>query len=114
MFGLTSGYTIHIPETGASFNCKPQEMLLVAMMRLGKKGIPVGCRSGGCGVCKVQVQQGKYATGKMSRAHISEQEEQAGFVLACRCQPQSDLVITVVGQMRKATHRNEVSSSTAE
>jgi ferredoxin len=40
----------------------------------------------------------------MSRAHISEQEEQAGYVLACRCEPKSDLVITVIGQMRKATH----------
>jgi ferredoxin len=111
MLGLTPGYTVSIPETGASFSCKPHEMLLAAMVRLGKRGIPVGCRSGGCGVCKVLIQQGDYANGKISRAHVSEQEEQAGFSLACRCQPKSDLVITVVGQMRKATHRVEVSDS---
>lgn len=101
---LNQGYTIRIDGIDEPFICRPQEMLLAGMVRLGKRGIPVGCRSGGCGVCKVQVQQGEYTTGKMSRAQVSEQEEQAGFVLACRCQPNSDLVITVVGQMRKATH----------
>ncbi|WP_298610911.1 2Fe-2S iron-sulfur cluster binding domain-containing protein [uncultured Thiothrix sp.] len=101
---LQQGYTIHINEIEEKFVCRPQELLLAGMVRLGKRGIPVGCRSGGCGVCKVHVQQGEYATGKMSRAHVSEQEEQAGYVLACRCEPKSDLVITVIGQMRKATH----------
>ena len=103
---LSQGFTIHINEIEEKFLCKPQEMLLTGMVRLGKRGIPVGCRSGGCGVCKVHIQQGDYSTGKMSRAHISEQEEQAGFVLACRCQPKSDLVLTVVGKMRKATHHS--------
>ena len=101
---LQQGYTIHINEIEEQFVCRPQEMLLAGMVRLGKRGIPVGCRSGGCGVCKIQIQQGEYATGKMSRVHVSEQEEQAGYVLACRCQPKSDLVITVIGLMRKATH----------
>ena len=101
---LNQGYTIRIAEIDEQFMCRPQEMRLAGMVRLGKRGIPIGCRSGGCGVCKIQVQQGDYVTGKMSRAQVSEQEEQAGFVLACRCQPTSDLVITVVGQMRKATH----------
>lgn len=101
MFG-TPGHTIHLSETGESFECKPYEMVLAAMARMGKKGIPVGCRSGGCGVCKVHIQSGEYAKGKMSRAHVTEEEEQAGFVLACRCQPLSDLELRVVGKMRKA------------
>ena len=101
---LNKGFTIHIPETGESFMCRGQEMLLSAIVRLGKKGIPVGCRSGGCGVCKVHVLEGEYSTGKMSRAHVSVQEEDEGFVLACRCEPQSDLSIKVVGQMRKRVY----------
>ena len=98
---LSKGFTIQIAETDESFTCRPREMLLAAMVRLGKKGIPVGCRSGGCGVCKVHIQEGKYVTGIMSRTQVSEQEEAEGFVLACRCEPQSDLVIKVVGQMRR-------------
>lgn len=94
-------FSIQIPETGASFPCKPQESLLFGMVRLGRKGIPVGCRAGGCGVCKVRILSGTYTNGKMSRAHVSEEEEQNGFVLACRCQPSSDLAIEVVGKMRK-------------
>ena len=46
-------YNVVIDETGERFRCSPQESLLVGMERLGKKGIPVGCRGGGCGVCKV-------------------------------------------------------------
>lgn len=103
MIGL-SAHKVAIPEIGESFACRSGEMLLAAMSRLGKKGIPVGCRSGGCGVCKVHIQQGEYVTGKMSRAHVTVDEEKQGYALACRCQPQSDLTIRVVGQMRKATH----------
>ncbi len=96
--------TVEIPETGDRFMCKSQESLLNAMARLGKKGIPIGCRNGGCGVCKVHIRHGEYVNGKMSRAHVTEQEESEGLVLACRCQPLSDLTIEVVGLMRKATH----------
>ncbi|MCB1639784.1 MAG: 2Fe-2S iron-sulfur cluster binding domain-containing protein [Thiothrix sp.] len=101
---MNTAFSISIGETGASFTCRSGEMLLAAMTRLGKKGIPVGCRSGGCGVCKVHIQQGEYVTGKMSRAHVSVAEEKQGYALACRCQPQSDLIIQVIGQMRRITH----------
>ncbi len=101
----TANFSIAIVGLQDSFVCRPQESLLAAMVRLGKKGIPSGCHNGGCGVCKVHIMDGDYHKGKMSRTHVSEQEEQAGFVLACRCQPQADLTINVVGKMRKATHR---------
>lgn len=105
MEATTPAYVITIHETAVQFNCKPQEFLLHALVRLGRKGIPVGCRNGGCGVCKIKIHAGEYIHGKMSRAHISEQEEHEGVVLACRCQPNSHLSIEVIGQMRKVTHR---------
>ena len=71
------------------------------MEALGKKGIPVGCRSGGCGVCKVQVVSGSYTKRVMSRAHVSAEEEAAGLVLSCCIKPTSDLHLHVVGQMKK-------------
>lgn len=69
---------------------------------LGRRGIPVGCRGGGCGVCKVQVVEGAYHTRKMSRACLSEEEEADGVVLACKLFPESDLALQVVGKMVKA------------
>lgn len=89
------GHMIREEASGASFCCAEGETLLAAAARTGRPAIPVGCRNGGCGMCKVQVLAGQYRTGKMSRAHVSETEEMAGFVLACRTLPSSPLEIRV-------------------
>ena len=94
-------YNVTIAETGESYRCSTEESVLSGMERLGKKGIPVGCRGGGCGVCKVHVDDGEYAKKAMSRAYLSEEEEAAGCVLACRIRPETDLSITVIGAMKK-------------
>lgn len=94
-------YTVTIEETGETFRCSPQESLLNGMERLGKKGIPVGCRGGGCGVCKVQVTAGTFQKRVMSREYVSEEDEAAGRVLACRVRPTSDVTIAVLGKMKK-------------
>ena len=41
----------------------------------------------------MQILQGEYATLKMSRTHISERDEQEGYVLSCRVIPKSDLCL---------------------
>lgn len=56
--------------------------------------IKVGCRGGGCGMCRIQVLSGSYRTDKMSVRHISEHSSAKGIVLACRTYPQSNLEIT--------------------
>ena len=55
--------------------------------------IPVGCRGGGCGVCRIRVVAGEYTTRRMSRKHVSEADEAAGIALACRVVPASDLIV---------------------
>ncbi len=99
-------YQVQIQDTGESYSCDEQESILSGMARLDRRGIPVGCRGGGCGVCKVQVVQGDYVRKRMSRAHVSEDEETSGIVLACRIMPQSDLCVQVVGKMSKTVCRN--------
>lgn len=94
-------YTVVIEETGESFRCSPMESLLVGMERLGKKGIPVGCRGGGCGVCKVEITAGTYQKRVMSREYVSPEDEEAGRVLACRVRPTSDIRLKVLGKMSK-------------
>ena len=93
-------YNVVIDETGERFRCSPQESLLVGMERLGKKGIPVGCRGGGCGVCKVQLEAGECSKRVMSRDHVSAEEEANGIVLACRVKPLSDIRLRVLGKMK--------------
>ncbi|MGB1541857.1 MAG: 2Fe-2S iron-sulfur cluster-binding protein [Cycloclasticus sp.] len=96
---------ITIEDTGDVYPCAETKHLLAGMIQLGKKGIPVGCRSGGCGVCKVQVLSGDYTSKKMSRDHVTEEEEGRGIVLACRVFPQSDITLSVIGHLRKAVMR---------
>ncbi|MFD1691906.1 2Fe-2S iron-sulfur cluster-binding protein [Azotobacter chroococcum] len=49
--------------------------------------IPVGCRGGGCGVCKVRVVSGRFDFGAMSCRHVSADERGRGLALACRLFP---------------------------
>lgn len=94
-------FNVLIEETGESYRCSPAETLLAGMERLGKKGIPVGCRGGGCGVCKVEITSGSYLKRVMSREYVSVEDEAAGRVLACRVRPTSDITLKVLGKMAK-------------
>ena len=95
-------FQVTIENTGETFPCSAADNVLKAMEQLRRKGIPVGCRNGGCGVCKVRVIDGHYAKKKMSRAVVSAEEEAQGCVLACKINPQSDLRVDVVGKMVRA------------
>jgi ferredoxin len=102
---LNEYHKITVENTGEIFTCKKDESVLHGLFRTGKKGIPIGCSGGGCGVCKVQVLSGTYGKKKMSKAHVSTDEEREDIVLACRVFPQSDLQIEVVGKLNKAVTR---------
>jgi ferredoxin len=71
------------------------------MTRLGCGLIPVGCTNGGCGVCKIEILRGDYQTGLMSRAHVTEDEQERGIALACKVYPRSDLTLRVLGKLSK-------------
>lgn len=103
-------FIVHIEETGEHYAALGTRSVLEGMEALGKKGIPVGCRQGGCGVCKVQVLEGAYSKRVMSRAHISAEEEAAGCVLSCRIYPTSDLRLHVIGAMKKNVCRQTAAS----
>ena len=96
-----ASHTVIIEDDGSSYRCYESQTLLEGMESLGKKGIPVGCRGGGCGVCKVQILSGSYTKRVMSREHISESDEAQGCLLACRVRPTSPVTLRVVGQMKK-------------
>ena len=93
------GHRIEIVNGSESFVCASGLDVLRGMECLGRKGIPVGCRGGGCGVCKVRVVEGPYRTEAMSRACVSGDEQAEGYALACKLFAEGDLRLQVVGKM---------------
>lgn len=86
-------FQILVTNRQQTFTVTQGELLLHAMEKACQQAIKVGCRGGGCGLCKVKILQGRYQTKRMSKAHINAEEQASGFALACRVFPESDLVI---------------------
>ncbi len=94
-------HTVKLAATGEEFFCREDQNLLQGMQsfQMGLpmlKLIPVGCRGGGCGICRIKITTGIYEAKKMSRKHIPEEDQARGIVLACRVYPRSDLLIEVL------------------
>jgi ferredoxin len=100
-------FQVKIFETAELFQCDSGQSVLEGMVRLGRKGIPVGCRGGACGVCKVEVVSGSFDQKRMSRSHVSEEDEKSGRVLSCRISPSSDLELCVIGGMKRSVCKQE-------
>lgn len=96
-------HQIRIDNTNEVFRCAEDMNLLAAMEQACCHGIPVGCRNGGCGACKVAVTAGRYSTRKMNRAVLSAAEEADGCVLACKTFPQEDIVVHALGRVWQVT-----------
>ena len=105
---------VTIANVGLSYACAGNESLLTGMVRLGRKGIPVGCVNGGCGVCKVRIVEGQIkALGPISRAHVTLDEENQGYTLACRVAPQTPVNLEVAGKLRQPFSKGRAESATA-
>lgn len=102
IFDTRPTLTVTIDQTGETYPCAPEESLLKGMLRLGRKGIPVGCVNGGCGVCKVRILSGEVRVlGPISRAHVTSEDEAQGYTLACRVAPRQAVRLEVVGPLEK-------------
>ena len=92
-------HLVVIENSGERFQSVDGMSVLAAMEQARCRGIPVGCRNGGCGACKVRITSGRYRTGKMSRAVVSVADEAEGCVLACKTYPESDLGVEAFGRV---------------
>lgn len=73
--------------------CYPGETILAAMHRTGH-ALRVGCRRGGCAVCKLDVIEGEFEyTRPLAEKVLSEEEKSAGVCLTCRAVPTSDMIV---------------------
>jgi ferredoxin len=103
-------FTITDVTNKEEFNCRENEYVLYAMQRSGSKCIPVGCKGGGCGVCRVIIISGTPVFGPMSKLHVTEEEKNNGYALACRIKPKSDLSLECAPKP-KASRTQEVSKN---
>jgi ferredoxin len=93
-------FTIALEGAGMA-TCAEGERVLVALERAQGFNrlpglpcrLPVGCRRGGCGICRARVLDGQYRRDPMSRCHVSPADEAAGLVLSCAIYPLSDLTL---------------------
>jgi ferredoxin len=94
-------YRIRLADGAAEVYAAPDSSVLAAFERNGqgpfsrpdRQVLQIGCRSGGCGVCRVQVLSGRVRAEKMSLRHVNAAERAAGYALACRIYPESDLLV---------------------
>ncbi len=94
--------TVSITNSGETCRCRTDESLLEGLRRTGKRGVPVGCRGGGCSVCKVEIASGRYVQFRpMSREYVSDDDVAEGRVLGCCIRPHTALEITAIGKMGK-------------
>lgn len=86
----TSGLKFTKLQPAKSFYAPVGTTLLEAFE---SNSVPVNaaCRAGVCGSCKTQVISGKYSVN--STMTLTPQEIADGYVLACSCHPESDLVL---------------------
>ena len=69
----------------------PVGTTLLEALESNKVPVTVACRAGVCGCCKTKVVSGEYTVS--STMTLTDAEIAEGYVLACSCQPQGDLVL---------------------
>jgi ferredoxin len=88
----------HMPEVtilpdGLQVTAAEAETVLAALSRAGLK-YRVGCRRGGCGVCKVQLVLGEVRYERpVADSVLSDDQRVAGICLSCRAVPITNIAI---------------------
>ena len=88
-------YQVKDAESGTTYIARDDESIFRAMHKSGRSIFKGGCEGGGCGICKIRILEGEYTVfKKMSRKHVTEEEEAQGIVLACCVRPLGDITLT--------------------
>jgi ferredoxin len=84
---------ITILPDGERVTTGPDETVLRALARCGF-GYRIGCRRGGCGVCKVHLLMGEVRYERpVAESVLSDDERIEGICLSCRAVPITNIVI---------------------
>ncbi|WP_082129842.1 2Fe-2S iron-sulfur cluster binding domain-containing protein [Aneurinibacillus tyrosinisolvens] len=76
----------------SQFMCDSKQSLLDAARMQGIK-IPFACKGGGCGICKINIEEGAFERGPSSKEVLPDTERALKFTLACKTYPRSDMKV---------------------
>lgn len=92
---------IIVQPSGTEIHVSPDDTVLAGLQKAGY-AYTVGCRRGGCGICKIDVLEGSFSYNRpVADTVVTEEERTDGTCLSCRAVPDVDLTI----QMRDASLR---------
>ncbi|MGA8943897.1 MAG: 2Fe-2S iron-sulfur cluster binding domain-containing protein [Thermoactinomyces sp.] len=83
-----------IGDNHQSFFCRDDESLLDAMRKHHVR-IPFACRGGGCGMCKVKIEEGEFERGPSSKEALPDKERKQNYTLACKTYPKSEIKVRI-------------------
>jgi ferredoxin len=84
---------VTILPDGLQVNAAEEETVLKALSRAGLK-YRVGCKRGGCGICKVQLLLGEVRYERpIAESVLSDDERVEGICLSCRAVPITNIAI---------------------
>ncbi len=84
-------FTVGLAGRDVRFAVDDGETVLTAGLRQGL-ALPFGCKTGGCGSCRVRCLQGEVTYAIPPHA-LSQAEIDAGYILMCLARPASDLTL---------------------
>jgi CDP-4-dehydro-6-deoxyglucose reductase len=86
---------VTVAGTDVVVQAKGGEAILAALYRHGY-AYKIGCRRGGCGVCKVDLVEGEVSYPiTVADTVLSADDRAAGTCLSCRAVPETDVVIAL-------------------
>jgi ferredoxin len=86
---------LRVVDSDVDVAVSPGETLLAGLRSAGYVA-NIGCRRGGCGICKVRVVEGTISYRETVAETVLTPEERAdGVCLMCRAVPETDTVIAV-------------------
>ena len=90
--------TATIPPTGEGSYLEPGETVLSGLYKAGF-AYTVGCRRGGCAICKVDCRSGQFRYDHpVADTVLTEDEHLDGTCLTCRAVPDTDITIELRGE----------------
>lgn len=90
--------TVRIDPTGEEIFLAPGEEILAGLYKAGY-AYTIGCRRGGCAICKVDAIDGEFTYNRpVADTVITEEERRDGTCLSCRAVPTTDMTIRLRGE----------------
>lgn len=85
---------VRIEPGGVEANLLPGEAILAGLNRCGITVRKIGCRRGGCGICKTDLVSGTVTYERVvAESVLSTEEREQGKCLTCRAVPEGDVTV---------------------